>query len=178
MCLVELLLTHQLVWYPVAFCRLGWLLGTKCSAAIPIRLSAQCGVYWGYCLQQFSLTKGPSRFKFPTFSVFEVFPSLRTGVRGQWRAYVWLGSNIFLASHFDIHSPWPRLLTSVASSYRRRRSRPQFVTFCRSRPQFSTVVVVAVCNSCCRCCRSRPRFPPPCPHLSELESGQNAVAWK
>ena len=28
-------LIYQLVWYLVAFCRLGWPLGTKCSAGIP-----------------------------------------------------------------------------------------------------------------------------------------------
>ena len=28
-------LIYQLVWYLVAFCRLGWPLGTKCSADIP-----------------------------------------------------------------------------------------------------------------------------------------------
>ena len=30
-----------------------------------------------------SLSKGPSKFKFPTFSVFEFLPYLRTGVKGQ-----------------------------------------------------------------------------------------------
>ena len=31
---------------------------------------------------------------------------------------------------------------------------------------------------CYCCCCSCPRFPSPCPHLSELESGQNAVTLK